>query len=471
MGNNSAAIYARISRDDRGDEAGVGRQKLDCQALADRLGLQVTEIFTDNDTGASTRSKAVRPAYGEMIARARTGEFGAILAYSTSRLTRRPREFEDLLDLVKHQGVQIQTVVSGNVDLSTADGQMIARVLSNFDAGEADRTGERVQRAFLARAQQGKSHGPVAYGWTRDADGTEALDPEQAAVIREAAQRVMSGESMRGITKDFIDRDLPTPKGGKWNGTILRQLLLRERNAGRRVHKGQIIGAGAWPPILTEDQQDQVTAILRDPARKTTRGTVLSHMLSGIMLCGLCGGKCRALTGARYTKPDGTEGRRPSAYGCQECFKIRRIARNVENVVEAVMIARLRMDDAPRLLAGDPEAAQAAREERDALRSRLDMAADQFAEGIITGEQLQRITGTVRRKLADAEQRMTAAGTSPTLGDFAVRDPADAWETATVEQRRELIDALMTVTLMPTGAGGAFDPESVRIEWKGRARE
>lgn len=461
-----AAIYARISRDDRGDEAGVGRQKLDCTALAEQLGYTVGHIFEDNDTGASTRSRASRPAYADMLNRARAGEFSAILAYSNSRLTRRPREFEDLLDLVQDHGVQIHTVTSGTVDLSTADGRMMARVLANFDAGEADRTGERVQRAALERARQGKSHGPTAYGWTRDAEGAEHLVPEQADVIREAAQRVIAGESLRAIVRDLIDRDVPTPKGGKWNGTVLRQLLLRERNAGKRVHRGEVIGPGSWPPILTDAQQVQVTAILRDPARRTSRGTVLSNMLSGIMLCGVCGEPCRTLTGARYTKRDGTEGRRPTAYGCSACFKTRRIAHKVDAVVEAIVLARLNMPDAPALLAGDPAGAKEAREERDTLRARLDGAADEYAEGRITASQLSRITAKLTKSIAAAEERLTRSGISPDLGFMATEDPADAWERATVEQRRELIDLLMIVTLLPTGAGGGFDPESVGVEWK-----
>lgn len=462
----AAAIYARISRDDKGTEAGVGRQKLDCQALADQLGYSVAEVFVDNDMGASARSRAVRPAYGDMLARARAGEFGAILAYSNSRLTRRPREFEDLLDLVRDHGIEIRTVTSGTVDLSTADGQLIARVLANFDAAEADRTGERVQRASLARAQEGRTHGAVPYGWTRDAGGAERVDDAQAAVIRDAARRVIAGQSMRGIVKALNADETPTPRGGTWNGTILRQLLLRERNAGRRVHRGEVIGPGAWPAILTDDEQDQVTAILRDPNRRTARGTELTHMLTGILRCGACGAACRALTGARYTKRDGTEGRRPSAYGCPECFKVRRVGYKVDAVVEAVMLGRLAMPDAPELLAGDPESARQAQEARDGIRARLDMAADQFADGAIDGEQLARITARLRKDLAAADERLSKAGISPSLGALATRDPAEAWESATVEQRRELIDLLMTVTLMPTGAGGVFDPESVQIEWK-----
>ncbi|MFM9776193.1 recombinase family protein, partial [Streptomyces galilaeus] len=71
----TAAIYTRISLDPEGEALGVGRQEQDCRDLAARDGLGVAAVFTDNDTGASTRSrKKSRPAYADMLDRARAGE-------------------------------------------------------------------------------------------------------------------------------------------------------------------------------------------------------------------------------------------------------------------------------------------------------------------------------------------------------------------------------------------------------------
>src|SRR4051794_33142289 len=105
-GPKRAAIYCRISSDREGLETGVGRQEIDCRALADRLGAEVVAVFVENDMSASTRSRKPRPRFAELLAGARSGEWNLILAYSNSRLTRRPREFEDLIDLHEEFGVQ-----------------------------------------------------------------------------------------------------------------------------------------------------------------------------------------------------------------------------------------------------------------------------------------------------------------------------------------------------------------------------
>jgi DNA invertase Pin-like site-specific DNA recombinase len=96
------------------------------------------------------------------------GGIDVMLAYSTSRLTRRPLEYERLIELTALTGLDIQTVVSGPVQLGTADGRAIARVLAVIDAAEAERMSERVTRAKLQRAEQGLWRGVIAHTLKRN---------------------------------------------------------------------------------------------------------------------------------------------------------------------------------------------------------------------------------------------------------------------------------------------------------------
>ena len=84
-----AVVYCRISDDREGERLGVERQRQDCLARAQREGWEVVDVFTDNDVGASTRSRKPRPAYRQVIKAAENGEVDVILSYSNSRLTRR----------------------------------------------------------------------------------------------------------------------------------------------------------------------------------------------------------------------------------------------------------------------------------------------------------------------------------------------------------------------------------------------
>ena len=92
-----AGIYTRISKDAEGTELGVKRQEDDCRKEAERRQWDVVQVYTDNDVSA-TRSKR-RPAYDRMLQDIRSGYLQAIVVWAVDRLTRTPRELEDVIDL------------------------------------------------------------------------------------------------------------------------------------------------------------------------------------------------------------------------------------------------------------------------------------------------------------------------------------------------------------------------------------
>src|SRR6476469_4142823 len=100
-----AAVYVRISDDVEGRALGVARQTDDGSALAASLGCSVVKVYSDNDISASTLSKKTRPEYEALLTDVRAGRVRVVIAYSNSRLTRRPRELEDLIDLHRETGV------------------------------------------------------------------------------------------------------------------------------------------------------------------------------------------------------------------------------------------------------------------------------------------------------------------------------------------------------------------------------
>src|SRR5690606_27818675 len=93
-----AVIYVRISRDVDMTGLGVERQRRDCAELVERLGWTLVETYEDNDRSAY--SGKPRPGYEAMTERLRRGDIGAVVAWHPDRLTRQPRELEDLIDVL-----------------------------------------------------------------------------------------------------------------------------------------------------------------------------------------------------------------------------------------------------------------------------------------------------------------------------------------------------------------------------------
>src|SRR5215472_14847485 len=94
----AAGIYARISSDQEGSGAGVQRQLSDCKRLAKQLGWPVVDEYVDNDISAY--SARVRPEYRRLLDDIAAGVLDAVLVYHLDRLTRRPKELEEFLDVL-----------------------------------------------------------------------------------------------------------------------------------------------------------------------------------------------------------------------------------------------------------------------------------------------------------------------------------------------------------------------------------
>lgn len=140
----SAAVYLRISQDRTGERAGVRRQEEDCFALAKQLGYEDPPVFIDNDISAFDGGR--RPGYDSLVSHIRTG-VTVVFVWHVDRLYRRPRELENLIDLVEHNPVRIETIQGGGFDLNTHEGRLMARQLVAIAAYESGHKSDRVKRA------------------------------------------------------------------------------------------------------------------------------------------------------------------------------------------------------------------------------------------------------------------------------------------------------------------------------------
>ena len=475
MTNVACAIYARISSDPNGQALGVGRQIEDCEAEAGRRGWTVARTYVDNDVSA-TRSN-VRPEYRHLLADIRSGAIGALIVWDVDRLTRTPRELEDVIDLADRHGLALASI-GGEIDLATPQGRMTARIKGSVARHETEQQSRRIRRKFQEAAQAGEPHGQVAYGYrrevTHDDQGNrvsrrDVIDTQQADVIRRSARAVLGGRSLRSVVTELNGQGVPSPRGGTWSSTQLRQILLRDRNAGLRVYQGQVLGPGIWPPVYDIGTHEQVVATLSDPGRQTNRGSTRVHLLTGIARCGRDGCDGRMIVNKGRVQPDGHQ--QPPAYTCRQCTRVRRKQAAVDELVSAVIVGRLQQPDAlAALSSGDPAEVEQARANVATLEARLALAADDYADGALTGDQLRRITERLRPQIEAARATITANMPTPWVAGMAGLQAAERWEAAPLDVRRALIELLCEVTILPLGSGRMFDPASVRIEWKGDAK-
>lgn len=249
-----------------------------------------------------------------------------IIVWHVDRLYRQPKELEDLIDLVEQHPVRIETVRGGGFDLNTHEGRLMARQLVAIAAYESGHKSDRVKRANRRLAEQGAWHGPARYGYGPGG----VLNPEEAAVIREMANRFLAGESLRSIARWLNTSQIPPVRAGKgtagiWYPYTVRSVLASARISGQRAYAPdtrsdpgdgrKILGPGAWEAIITPAETTRIREILAEPARRQTTPAVPT-LLGGIAKCGRCGA---GLTITRHqTKPGAAETSRGSAEGLVE---------------------------------------------------------------------------------------------------------------------------------------------------------
>lgn len=457
---STAAVYVRISADPTGRALGVARQEQDCRQLAARRGWDVDRVYADNDVSAFDKRK-VRPAWKRLLDDLRAGRSKALVVYDMDRVARRTRDLDDLLDIYEQRPDLGFAAVTGEIDLSTSGGRMVARMLVSVATKSSEDTGRRVARKHLELAEKGlPAGGRRAFGYADDF--MTVVEPE-AAAIREAARRVLDGEPLARIIDDFHERGIHPPRAAKWSRPSLKYVLTSERVAGRRRHQGADLGPAQWPAILDEDTWHAVRTALSGRTGPNLTN-VRKHLLSGIARCGRCGTgliakSARVDSAAAYACPVRREG---------GCGGVHRKATAVDDLVLSVAAARLRQPDAVALVSPREHDVSEHLQEIARLNQRLDQVAVDFAEDVLTAEQLRTITVKLRERISELQEEVASASRGTALDGLIGEEDVDLLLRAQpLERRRAVVDVLMTVTVLPAPTRGArFSAEGVRIEWK-----
>ncbi|WP_454141920.1 recombinase family protein [Microbacterium lacticum] len=276
---NTALIYLRISVNRTSEHASIQQQRDDCVTLADRLGYTCTIEFIDE--AVSAYQDRTRPAYQQLLRQIERSRTATVIVWHLDRLYRRPRELEQLLDLLDTRPVRVETVQGGSFDLNRHEGRLFARQLVAFANYESAHKGARVARAQQQRAARGLLHGGSHYGYCDDG----SLDQHENGVIHRIVDDFLTGMSVTAIARELTYACVTAPAGGtRWGTATVMSILSSDRLHHRRgQHKG------SWERMISADDSALIRALQIAPARDGTRSSVT--LLGGMARCGACGSR------------------------------------------------------------------------------------------------------------------------------------------------------------------------------------
>lgn len=502
-----ADIYGRKSTDDRGKS--VADQLAEGQEATDEHGWTLGRVFSDDNRSASRFARKVREDFAELLAHIESGRCELLILWESSRGSRKLVEWAGFLDLIREHGVLIYVVSHGRTYDCRISRDWKSLATDGVDAhDESNTNSDRVLRGKRKAAAAGRPAGKLQYGFRRlynDAGKfvKQVEHPEQAAIVREVARRVLAGKSCNSIALDFNARGIVSPRaevllarvrrnrdqaadastpdaqrvrllaeaeewetqaaGLKWDLTQIKRLCVMPSYAGLRQHQGQVVGKAGWKGIHDEDTYSKLLIQLNDPKRQKQRNTSLTHVLSGLLRCAPCGARMFVLKNRGYL-----------TYVCRDGAHVAIRTTKIEAFVEGLVLSRLEREDAAQLFIVPEQAkseAEGAERLAEELEARLAPFYAQAAAGKLSATGLAAIEADLLPQIEAAEKRAQAAKVAPIpeVIQGLIGAPRKRWPELTIYQRREALGLLIAeLKVSPTGRGKrTLDPRRLgESRWK-----
>jgi site-specific DNA recombinase len=492
-----AVLYARVSYDDRGQDAVNLEGQLEaCREYALDHGWQIVAELAEDVRGASGADWDL-PQLKQILELAATGAIDRVVVREVSRLSRDLAKFMVIDRELRQAGVEISYVIEQFDD--TPEGQLMKHVMASLaDYARLDIT-RRMMRGRRQKVRRGKvifhGHPPLGY---HDVDGELVIVPEEAEIVKRifdwyAEERIGVYVIARRLSEEGVltwaDRYQPESRQkrnrpGIWNASTIWKMINNETYAGHWTYaSGDSVDV---PAIVSRDQWQRAQRISRENRGNARRNLKYKYLLRRLVTCGRCGLKARAQA-RPYTLASGEE-RRNRYYRCSaahtryrhsvECRMPSFRADQLDPAVWKWLYNLLTEPEAlDRLAAAQVEVVANARprlqEDRDRIaalvdekRAGLHRVLGLYIEGGIDKAELDehraRLVGEIRqqeealkaldRQLAENAQ---AAGALDALAK--ARDDAAYWlsvRTDNFENRRAAVEAMgLRVTLVDDGNG------------------
>jgi site-specific DNA recombinase len=415
-------LYFRMSRDVQ--DKSIARQASEVRPHCERLGYRVVAELKDEGISGSEVDR--RPGLQKLLEMARTRQIDGVVVDDLDRLARLDLlELGELLSPLRRAGVWVESVAKGRVDFNSMGGRLQLGITGEAKREEQLATARRTLTSHIERARS-RLRPPLAkttYGYRRDPiPGTNlkappVIDEQTAEVVRSIFRWYAEGCSLGWIVAELYRRGVPSPGGRpRWLRSAVRDILKRPVYVGRRAwgrttqgrffrQSGGKIAPGPgnrkfgynppeeWfttddtPALIDPDLWDaahrRLAAAAADPNAPRQRDGRMrgrerctpttepgAFLLSGLLVCGRCGGPMVGFHKPKRCRPG-------LAYVCQ----------NYQNYGTAVCIrAEAKEDWAVRQVIAELR-------DRLLLPERLEWLAGQLAEKA----RVQRRDGTLDR--------------------------------------------------------------------------
>lgn len=177
-------IYARYSSHNQKEES-IEQQVEECMAFAALNHIKIIQIYADKALSGKTDK---RPQFQKMMRDVEKRQFTVVIAYKSNRIARNMLQALNYEERLSQYGIETLYVKEefGN----TAAGRFALRTMMNVNQFYSENMAEDIRRGMRDNAENCKVNGALPLGYVKGPDGRYAIDPAEAAIVREIYARV-----------------------------------------------------------------------------------------------------------------------------------------------------------------------------------------------------------------------------------------------------------------------------------------
>jgi DNA invertase Pin-like site-specific DNA recombinase len=285
-----AGRWLRVSRNEGQDEA---NQERDEDEWIASHGYQLAEGCTYR-----LRKSAYKGDHEKMLDQVITdmqdGKINVLVVWQSSRIERRGAySVFDLARRVQQAGGRIEYSAPSDQHLNASNdmSDVMLALSASRDHQESKVKSERVHIAQDRIRDNAAVLGRLPYGYRAEGDKYSrkaVIVPDEAAIVIEAKDRYLAGESLADICDDFNARGISSPlrKGGQWIVSTLGRLLRNPGIAGRQYSnrdQGERVKILEYDPIISWTDHEALEARLNSRAHRAGISPSNVFMLTSIL--------------------------------------------------------------------------------------------------------------------------------------------------------------------------------------------
>ncbi len=289
-----AGLYIRVSTEDQAREGfSLPEQESRLRAMCEYKGYEIYKVY--KDAGISAKTGNYRPAFEELKEDIKTKKCNTIVVLKLDRLTRSVYDMEHIMKFLEENEAYLDCA-NDDINTTSANGKMVARLLTTVSQNEIERTSERTKIGLSGAIKMGHipTHAPFGY---KHENKKLVIDYSTKDVVIRIFNLYYNGNSYQKIS-NILNSEKVLGKTN-WRDSTIVNILQNEVYKGDFVHgkrtKHPTYYTNVVEPIISKEMWEDCQVQKKKNSRSYQR------TLTYLFLQKICCPKCNRILGGKAT--------------------------------------------------------------------------------------------------------------------------------------------------------------------------